>query len=287
MIKFFFSTVILITTSLIFSQTKKENTALSWRDSSSYTYLNINNISTVFRNNGISDIDEGESNSGLVFPKGSGKTAVFISGLIWGAFVPEDPQVRVGGSTYNSGLQGGKILSPGVAEDTHLPHVRIYRVRRDVYPGGPDIDLSVEVSEEGKNEYDIRTQYELDWIEWRADDGAPFDDIDGNGIYNPDIDIPGIPGADQTIWFVANDLDSLVSTSFYGAPPLGLEYQATYWAYNNGSFIDNVIFRKYRLINKSITAFNDMYVSLYSDTDIGNSTDDYAGCDTTLQLIYG
>ncbi len=48
------------------------------------TYLNINNISTVFKNSGISDIDAQEANSGLVFPKGSRKTAVFQSGFLWG-----------------------------------------------------------------------------------------------------------------------------------------------------------------------------------------------------------
>ena len=53
---------------------------------------------------------------------------------------------------------------------------------------------------------EIRTQYELDWTEWRAQDGAPFQDVDANGIYNPNVDVPGIPGAAQTIWFVANDL---------------------------------------------------------------------------------
>ena len=42
-------------------------------------YLNLNNISTVFKNDGISDIDVFQSSSGFVFPKGSGKTAVFAS----------------------------------------------------------------------------------------------------------------------------------------------------------------------------------------------------------------
>ena len=57
---------------------------------------------------------------------------------------------HVGGSAYRSGLQGGKIISPGIAEDPNDPHVRIYRVRPDVYPGGPWVDLSVEAIDEGK-----------------------------------------------------------------------------------------------------------------------------------------
>ena len=70
------------------------------------TYLDINNIFTPMRNNGISDIDVNQQNSGLVFPKGSGKTAAFTSGLLWGARITGDPQVRVGGTAYatTSGL---------------------------------------------------------------------------------------------------------------------------------------------------------------------------------------
>ena len=250
------------------------------------THLNRNNISTVFRYDGISDIDVAQSNSGFVYPWGSGKTAVFISGLLWGVQISGDPQVRVGGSTYATGLQGGKILSPGVAEDSNLPHVRIYRVRPDVYPGGPPVDLSMEAIDEFKTEAQVRTQYELDWVEWRAIDGAPFDDVDGDGLYNPDFDVPGISGASQTIWFVANDLEPGLTMNLYGTLPIGIEYQATMWAYKDSVGWDNLFFRKYKLINKSETTFDNMYISMWSDPDVGNSVDDFVGCDTLLSLGY-
>jgi hypothetical protein len=95
-------------------------------------YLNLNNISTIFTNDGISDIDPWGSNSGFKYPKETGKTAIYTSGLLWGVKIAGDPQVRVGGTAHRTGLQGGKILSPGVAEDPNDPHVRIYRVRPDV-----------------------------------------------------------------------------------------------------------------------------------------------------------
>jgi hypothetical protein len=50
------------------------------------TFLDINNISTQFYNNGIGDIDP-SGNAGCVYPKGSGKTCVFTSGLLWGGLV--------------------------------------------------------------------------------------------------------------------------------------------------------------------------------------------------------
>ncbi len=247
-------------------------------------YLNINNISTVFKNTGISDIDVQEANSGLVFPKGSRKTAVYASGFLWGGKVGSE--VRVGGSAYREGMQGGKILSPGVAESPDLPKNRIYRVRPDEQPGPVDANLSSEVADEGIPEDAIRTQYETDWTEWPAGDGAPYTDVDDNGSYDPNVDIPGVPGADQTIWYVANDVNSTLTTNLYGSNPMGIEMQVTVWAYAQQGALGNMFFRKYVIINKSLSPIDSMYVSMWSDIDLGNSTDDFAGCDTTLSLGY-
>ena len=250
------------------------------------TYLNINNLSTQIYSDGNSDIKP-DGNSGLIYPKGSGKGAAFESGLVWGALVPGDPQPRVGGSTYSQGLQCGKILSPGVAESPDLDKNRIYRVRRDIYPGGPEVDLTLAAVDEGSDPASLRAQYESDWTEWPAADGAPYFDGNGNGQYDNDFssgDVPGVPGADQTIWFVANDLDANKVSDLYGALPLGIEMQSTTWAYAQAGALGNMFFRKYTLINKSTTPFNDMYVAMWSDVDLGNSTDDYSGCDTTLSL---
>jgi len=276
---------LLIITSEILPQKSVGNGFYKPTGTPSHSYLNLNNISTIFQNNGISDYDVTNGLAGFKFPKTTGRTAIYVSGLLWGAKIPGDPQPRVGGSAYRTGLQGGKIISPGVAEDTEAPHVRIYRVRSDVYPGGPLIDLSWEASDEGKTEEEVRVEYETDWVEWRAVDGAPYEDVDANGLYDPDIDIPGISGASQTIWFVANDLDPAKTGNLYGALPIGIEIQFTYWAYNNGNFLDNVLFLKYRLINKSLTSFNDMYISMWSDPDVGYPAD-LVGCDTTLNMAY-
>lgn len=256
------------------------------------TYLNINNISTVIKNDGISDIDVQEANSGFVFPKGSGKTAVFTSGFLWGAKIDGDPQVRVGGTAYRTGLQPGRITNSGLpytqltAEDGAADHVRIYRVRPDVYPGGPVVDLSQDASLEQSSASAIRTQYELDWTNWPAQFGAPYDDKNSNGTYEATIDVPGVPGADQTIWFVANDLNVSRTQNLYGALPLGVEMQATFWAYAQSGALGNMFFRKYKLINKSNTPFNEMYVSMWSDVDLGNSGDDFTGCDVDLSLSF-
>ena len=62
----------------------------------SWSFSDINYIGTGFKNNGISDIDIFESNSGFHYPILFEKTAVFMSGFLWGVKIPGDSQVRVG-----------------------------------------------------------------------------------------------------------------------------------------------------------------------------------------------
>ncbi len=138
----------------------------------------------------------------------------------------------------------------------------------------------------GRSAAEIRAQYDMDWNEWPATDGAPFQDVDSNGVYDPKADIPGVPGADQTVWFVANDLNPTNVSNLYGAQPLGIECQFTIWAYSQQGALGNMIFKSYLIINKSTQTFDSMYVCQWADPDLGNAEDDLVGCDTSLSLGY-
>lgn len=264
--------------SVVFPQKKNSEFGLT-ADANIYSKFNINQISTFIYNDGRADIGD-YGNSGLVYPKGSRCTAVFQSGLLWGGKV--NGQIRTGGSAYRTGLMPGKILEDGTAENPKSPGVRVFRVRRDY----KSADLSMESSDEGKSSNEIYDQYEKDWNEWPAGKGAPFEDVDGDGRYDPTVDHPGVPGADQTLWFVANDLDSNQTKYLYGALPFGIEMQTTVWGYSGPAPIGNTVFKRYLLINKSKTDFKDMYIGIWSDPDLGDAGDDYVGCDTTLDVGY-
>ncbi len=259
------------------------------------TYLDINNLEAIESNNGFSDYNPNPNLEGMQFPKGSGKSVFYETGLLWGGFVSGDPQVRVGGSTYTTGLEPGPILSNGqpAANPNTDTRWRIYRVRPDIYPGGPPVDLTSEATLEGTSTTALRAQYEADWTEWPAagtsnDLGAPFTDVNGDGIYEPNIDIPGINGADQTVYYVANDLDPNLTTNLYGTQPMGIELHATYWAYNSGGALGNIYFKKFTIINKGYqkNTIDSMYISLWSDPDIGYAGDDLVGTDSALNLVY-
>jgi len=58
------------------------------------------------------------------------------------------------------------------------------------------------------------------------------------------------------------------------------------WEYNNSPAFDKLFFKKYKFINKSTSNFNDMYAAVWTDPDVGNSSDDFVGCDSLLGLGY-
>ncbi|KAF0216878.1 MAG: hypothetical protein FD178_908 [Ignavibacteria bacterium] len=290
LIKFFiYMLVLTLPFALLAKGGDGKNQLRKTQGSPSYTRFNINNVSTYIYNNGSSDIQP-NGNSGFIFPKFSNKACFFQSGFMWGGKI--DGQLRVGGSAYIQGTRPGRILANGTAAPEGDPDVRIYRVRRDV-PGYAEAakmlnKVKPEARDEGVTQAEIVAQYQLDWNEWPASQGAPYEDVDKNGSYDPIKDIPGFVGADQTVWFVNNDLDPGTTDHMYGTLPMGIEQQVTIWGYNKAGDLGNMLFRKYLIINKNAQkkTFTDMYVSMWSDPDNGDAGDDFVGCDTTLSLQY-
>lgn len=190
-IKLFFL-MFVVTSSIIFSQIDPCNKQVQMQKISgtpSSIRFNINNIATWFYNDGLSD-KAPTGNHGFEFPKGSGKTAVYASGLLWGGKV--DGKTLVGGCEYSSGLTPGKILSNGKAEDTRNENVRIYRVRPDYKTSSFESEIMLN---EGVFE-GLKYRYGMDWNSWPANDGAPYLDYNRNGVYEPDIDTAGVKGSD-------------------------------------------------------------------------------------------
>ncbi|MEC8993444.1 MAG: hypothetical protein VX656_19555, partial [Candidatus Latescibacterota bacterium] len=260
--------------------------------------LNINNMSLWFKRDGWSARNPLNDNSGVTFPRSTDQI-IFQDGLIWGGLVQDgDPQeLRVGGQTYAIGTVPGAIVSKGVGEDPSDPSVRIYRIRRDYETADLRLDaselLGLGLSEvTDADEAAVRAQYAKDWQEWPAAKGAPFYDNDGDGVYSPSIDEPGVAKGDQVAWFVINDLDVGASTSLYGSKPIGLEVQVTLWGYARTDALGDVIFKKYQVVYEGTATtpddavINDMYVAQWSDPDLGDFGDDFAGSDVELSLGY-
>ena len=270
--------------------------------------LNINNITSWVERNGFFPWDYLGGWNGS-YPKGTAGV-IFAEGIVWGAKLSGDGDAvspRVNGSTYENGLSAGKVRGwsidpdgsnyvPPTGIDVHMDQ-QIWRVRPDY--------LTADLTDDAANFFqiplaDVTTsditvifdQYELDWNNWPAADGAPYEDVDGNGTYDPSIDVPGFPGASQTIWLVANDLDPNISRLPYGSPPIGLEMQMTLWTYASvlTAPSNHTIYKRVRLIytgkigGLSSAHIDTIYITQWSDPDLGFFTDDYVGWDDDLQM---
>jgi len=117
--------------------------------------------------------------------------------------------------------------------------------------------------------------------------GANFQDLNGDGLYDPFVDRPDIWG-ERTIWTPFNDgtPDSVRNQGFFRTAPMGLEIQQTVWAFTQTGAFRDIIFFRYRLINADTDNIDSLIFSLYADSDIGAPWDDLTGCNPELQLGY-
>ena len=291
----------------------------------SSTFFNINSWKIQMENQGFFAWNGTSHGSAGNYPIGMG-SVIFAEGILWGAKVDDDGpiKIRVNGSMYNTGLKAGKVLrdangkvnATGYSEDYRLQQV--WRVRRNWNTAklGNDVAIIKNMEPADVTEAQIasgKLQYELDWNNWPTDEGAPFDDVNGDGVYTPGTwdaensawvgDIPGVPGADQTIWTVANDLPDeftesgipvSVSEGGWGSPPIGFEIQITLWGYDFpfSNPLSSMMFKKAQINYVGLPGgpadakLDTVYFTQWSDPDLGNYTDDYVGSDVDLSLGY-
>ena len=89
----------------------------------------------------------------------------------------------------------------------------------------------------------VKDQYEFDWMNWLAVWGAPYEDVTQAMAFDPTVDVPGYPGASQTVWTIGNDVPTIVdangnptgveqntASNLYGSSPVGVEL----WSYYVG-----------------------------------------------------
>jgi hypothetical protein len=236
----------------------------------SYEYISINNVLMWVGNNGDGSHNPLTDGSGFMWPYGlNAKVAsVFEDGLIYGGLI--NGEMRVNGNTHRQGLQAGYIDDDGEASNPGEAVNKVWKIRSDwqSLPEGPWKD-----------------QYEYDYNNWPGEYGAPYVDVNEDGIFTRGEDQPKFVG-DEVLFYIANDLDPERTNFTFGTAPIGLEFQTTVWGYNNEDYLKDVVFKKYKIINKGSETIEEMYFSYWADSDMGESNDDYAGCDTLLNLGY-
>ena len=255
-----------------------------------YGVLNINNLTTWARSDGLSNHSPGADN-GMYYPRGTGNV-IYQDGVVWGgkAYLnaaktqPAPVQlIRVGGGTYGVGTKEGWINGSGASAAAESPNTasnRMYRIRRDYASMSND-----ELRKDAGDVYEVpstevtdaqivlvKDQYDKDWKEWPITRGAPYIDRNRNGrfdappafsstftvdsLISQNRDEPGVAGADpnspadQAMFTIYNDLDRTQALGFMGSEPIGLEVQKTVWGYKRTDALGNLYFSKYKMINK-------------------------------------
>jgi hypothetical protein len=227
-----------------------------------YKSLDANNIRTYVWGDGM--FDRGNMGvAGFNWPKDSNSYAIYVSGLWISSKVSDS--IRVSISEYDSRFRPGyfdyETQTPGGANDTLY---RIYKVSPQYPNGGLDIDP---------------------WVKWPVNQGAPWVDVNNNGIYEPPTDYPVMKG-EQNLFCVFNDgyRDSI--QSLRATLPLRAEVHMYAYARANSPCADAIHY-EWSIINKGRSLWTDFSAGIYSDIDLGTSNNDLAGTDSALGLVYG
>lgn len=119
----------------------------------------------------------------------------------------------------------------------------------------------------------------------------PFMDRNHDGLYNPanSGDYPLINGHQQ-ILSIYNDAQNTHAET--GGPVMGVEIHEHSFAYSDPSVHDSMLainyttFYRYTIYNRSPYSYHNVYVSDWSDVDLGYYLDDYIGSDSVNNFAY-
>ncbi|MCB0724393.1 MAG: T9SS type A sorting domain-containing protein [Ignavibacteriae bacterium] len=229
--------------------------------------MDANRIKTPFINTSIFNQDISSNNSpGFEWPKGNvnGAHLIFTTGLTITANL--NGTLLMAASSYKGECQPGYILNGVPMTDSRFHVYKIYWIDN----GNTNPDYA-------------------NWGDM-VPYGAPFTDINTNGIFDPGIDKPGVTGSQETIFICMTDGfpgSHTASEGFGGGTaPLMAEMHLTAWSYTS-SGLEDVNFIKWEIINKSGSNWNGAIFSIVSDYDVGDAVDDWVGCDTSLEMSYG
>ncbi|HMR00546.1 MAG TPA: T9SS type A sorting domain-containing protein [Ignavibacteria bacterium] len=262
-------------------------------------FMQGNNINAVFRTDGYFNYDKvtfSSGQAGFIWPATSPQrlTAVFTSGIWIGAKVGPERELRLAASFYNTHYTPGNIPVIGQVPPSSVcsdPSWRGYYVQLtdpSLFAGGTRYKMA------GGRQYTFNYD---SWAAWPVQKGAPYVEVNGIPGYQPawNGDRPGIGNGmtarpEEILFMVfmdyTNCTDNIHSSELSlpgGTLPLGVEVQQIVFNFNCIPLRD-MYFTKFRVINKSSLNWDSVYFSSANDPDIGNFSDEPAGCDSTRDL---
>ncbi len=243
-----------------------------------------NNWKFYLRNDGSYMYKASSSQFGGEFPRGTNYSCVYAAGMyIAGlkAGTGGDPDtVNVANCEFQSEFLPGKVLVNGAKDNKYRGYVDpntggdvtqtadFGQLTADSYLSGEYKVYLIPVNNTGPNDY-------ANWPAYapRTDAGEPL----------------LLSGASSQTYSVFNDLSlNKVSDEFSLSPGFGLEMELESFTFTAG-LLNNGIFMKLSITNKSSADYRGAYLGLWADPDVGSNTgDDIADVDTNrgLGMVY-
>jgi hypothetical protein len=251
------------------------------------TVVDTNNVAASVNTSG--SLFRGSSGmAGFEFPKGSGIHTIFASSFWLGGITP-DSQLKLAAGMYGN-EQGDYYTGPLTADGSATITAETMAAYDQVFlANSADVETHLLFLESVANntynevfpngytvpEWFFEWPAMGDYLEGQALFLAPFFDYDGDLVYNPSNgDYPLFPG-DECAYIILNDKGGVHYESL--GEPMGVEIHCFVYSFNDelDEALNNSVFVRYEIINRSAATYNDVYAGIFSDLDIGSSIDDY------------
>lgn len=231
--------------------------------------LDANNVRSFFSNTGTFNQGIYNNSPGFEWPKGSGKFLCFTSGFSITCKINGNLAL-VSGSYSGEWTPGYVIKSFGGVTGFTNNTFKIYSIKKSSTPyNNPDFE-----------NWHLMVPY-----------GAPYDDVNGNCIYDPGIDKPGIKNASQTLFLSMTDafIEQRNAGEGFGggvtSPLLYAHVGMTAWAYNLPG-LEDVQFIKWDVTNLGLKVWDEVNYGIFSHPTINPEIKDYIGFDENLNIAY-
>ena len=259
-------------------------------------FLDVNQVKALVLNSSDMHWDLfGSGGPSYEVPVGSGHHADFTTGLWIGGY-DQNGQLYTAAQTYR---QDGMDFWPGPLDTTDATITQNVSTQYDKIWKLNKADVSNFITNFSNGNVQSGSYVPAaDLVSWPAHGTgnnskqlAPFVDVNNNGIYDPLIggDYPKMKG-DQMLYYIFNDNLNVHQAS--GGKRMGLEIHATAYAYGASSvtssypYLDFTTFYNYKIINRSANDYSNVYLTLWTDADLGYYADDYIGCNVPNNFGY-
>ncbi len=246
--------------------------------------VDTNNIKLGAISNGDIGVDYNDGSVSLAeMPIGSGKTTLYGS-CLWMGGVDEDMSLHMAANTY--GQSGVDFAAGPVADVYDSVYAQKYNrtweitIQQVEYHIANYLDLNYEIPE-------VITNWPAngDTLNGESAQLAPFDDLNGNGVYEPLLGEHPLIRGDKSAFIMYNDKSSLHFET--GGAAIGAEIHLMMYSYDSvNDDVDNSVFFHYEIFNRDTFDFEEFWVGEWLDWDLGGYTDDYIGCDLGRNLTY-